>query len=212
MFPIYLNTEGKGYDFTSFNKKMIKVCNEHRQKGRALAFAFILYDFENPQLWEILNDPKYWLALNQISGEYLTVFSVNYSPAKKTNNLQYLTKVTASYDPRLATNTLIQKYFKDTTVKYPAILFFQVDNNSVIDALLIDLKEEEVEKSFLELRDFLKSAVQALKRITPQNKQNTKEIFDCLQNEVKSANISRKTVRVLKNLGPTSVLISSIKG
>jgi len=31
-----------------------------------LAFAFILYDFENPQISKVFNDPDYWLNLNAI--------------------------------------------------------------------------------------------------------------------------------------------------
>ena len=78
MYTIYQNTTNEGYDINSFTECMISICNEHKKANRVLAFAFILYDFENPHLWKVLNDQVYWLALNEISGKYLTVFSLNY--------------------------------------------------------------------------------------------------------------------------------------
>lgn len=212
MFTIYQNTGNEGHDFESFKERLIQICNDHRQTGRALAFAFILYDFENPHLWKVLNDAEYWLALNQISGSYLTVFSIYYSPEKQKNTFQFLTKISTNYNPRVATNKLIQRYFKGTRVNYPAILFFQVDKDKVIDSLLIDLKAQEIEKGFLELRDFFNRAVLALKRISPENKQNLKEIFDCLENEVTSFQFNRRLVRGFNNTGNVAGLLSSIKG
>ena len=78
MYKIFLNSKNEALSFNSFKDKMIEICNSHREKNKALAFAFILYDFENPQISKVLNDEEYWLALNKISGEYLSVFSINY--------------------------------------------------------------------------------------------------------------------------------------
>jgi hypothetical protein len=213
---MYDNTGSGGLDFTSFSNKMVEICNEHKKANRALAFAFILCDFDNPQIWKILNDREYWLALNEISGKYLSVFSFNYkSPQKKTRDvfvMNYLTNITADQNPRQATNILIQKYFKETEVNYPALLFFQVDNNIVIDSLLVDLKEQEIEKAFLELKNYLNRAAFALRRITPENKQNVKEIFNCLEEEVKSLRTARKVKRATQNLFDITGLLSSIRG
>src|SRR5580704_1457649 len=77
MYNVYLNSESLPQDFKSFESKMLEICNEHRKEDRALAFAFILYDFENPHLRKILEDRYYWEALNIISGKYLTVFSIH---------------------------------------------------------------------------------------------------------------------------------------
>ena len=118
---------------------MIHICNQHRKKNRALAFAFILYDFENPHLWKILNDREYWLALNRISGEYLTVFSLNYKEKRwpRSGYTHMLLNVPVNFNPSIGTNELIEKYFgKTIQMRYPAILFFQVDNEKVIDSLL----------------------------------------------------------------------------
>jgi hypothetical protein len=80
MYTIYQHSNRKGHDFNSFKEDMIKICNSHRKNGKALAFAFILYDFDNATLRKVLNDQYYWDELDHISGKYLTVFSINYKP------------------------------------------------------------------------------------------------------------------------------------
>lgn len=217
MYSIYMheNAGNEGLDFESFSKKMVEICNEHKQSNRALAFGFIICDFNNPQIWKILNDREYWLALNEISGKYLSVFSLNYNTTQKKTNIyevRFLTSISTNHKPHVVTNTLIQKYFKEVEVNYPAILFFQVDNNSVIDSLLIDLKEQEIEKAFLELENYLISAVSALEKITPENRQNIREVFNCLEAEVKSLRTARKIKRIVQNTLSVKGLLSSIKG
>jgi hypothetical protein len=223
MYSIYHNSNNKGHNLESFKEEMLQICNQHRIEKRALAFAFILYDFENHQLCKVLNDDEYWLSLNEISGEYITIFSLNYKEHKKTiqrkrqshgfGGLQFLTNITTNMNPSKGTNELISKYFGDEIqVKYPAILFFQVDNESVIDSLLIELKEERIELAFLELKDYIKSSVKALKQISSENRENIKEIFDCLERNVESTESVKKVKRVFKNAGNLIGLIASIKG
>jgi len=200
---------------------MIEICNDHRKQNRAMAFAFILYDFQNPQVWKVLNDREYWLALNEISGKYLTVFSLNYKPPMRRSRyreegdttIHMLTDIPTRFNPAEGTNALIDKYFhSDFEVSYPAILFFQVNHNAVVDSLLIELREQLIEPAFLELREYISRAVEALKRIQPENKQNIKEIFDCLEREVRSAHSIRRFKRVARAAGRIVELISSIKG
>lgn len=222
MFTIYHNSKDEGHNFHSFKNKMIEICNQHKNENRALAFAFILYDFENPHLWKVLNDYKYWIALNEISGKYITVFSLNYKKKVKKKlktgldnkvDMQYLTRVSVNENLSQNTNELISKYFgSDFIIKYPAILFFQVNDNNVVDSLLIELKEDKIEDSFLELKEYFKSSVKALQRITPENKNNYTEIFDQLEGNIESTRYIKKVNRSIKNSGTFLGLISSIKG
>jgi hypothetical protein len=228
MYTVYLNSKDQGHDLSSFKDKMIQICNDHRDTGRAIAFAFILYDFENPQLWKVLNDRHYWLALNQISGEYLTVFSLNYDERKQRRNkfggdynrqrisgnfTEMLTSISTNYNPIYGSNELIDRYFgKELKVKYPAILFFQVNNCSVIDSLLIELKEEQIEPAFLELKGYIQKAAESLKKHEKKYESNISEVFDCLEKDIKRAKNSRKIKRVVQNGGNIIGLISSIKG
>jgi hypothetical protein len=222
MYKIYQNSTKEGYEFDSFQDKMIQICNQHRDEKRALAFAFILYDFENPQMWKILEDTQYWFALNKITGEYLTVFSLHLEKERQKSKRNYssgqlsvykLFPVSTTNNPSIGSDELIKKYFgDDIKINYPAILFFQVDNNTIIDSLLVDLKEEMIEPAYHELKEYLKSSVDALKKIKPENRDNIKEIFDCLDRNVESTKTIRKVKRVIKNAGNLVGLISSIKG
>lgn len=217
---IYLNSEDKELNFESFHQKMIDICNADREKDKALAFAFILYDFNNPQIWKVLNDTQYWFALNNISGNFLTVFSLNYkppkqrerSPANYSNGFSEFTDISFHKNPSVGTNELIKKYFgNEIRLNYPAILFFQVNKNKVIDSLLIELEEEKIEDSFIELKDYIKKTADLLKNITSENKNNYQEIFDLIEREVNSLRNSKKIKRVKKEAGNIISLISTIK-
>jgi hypothetical protein len=221
MYTIFQNSTEEGFDLESFSKRMIDICNDHRKQNRAMAFAFILYDFQNPQVWKVLNDREYWLALNAISGKFLTVFSLNYRPPERRKRrrddsdtyIHMLTDIRTTFNPSEGTNALIDKYFgEQLEVSYPAILFFQVNQNAVVDSLLIELREQEIEPAFLEMQEYIIRAVEALRRIQSENKGNIKEIFDCLEHEVRSARNVRRFKRVAKGAGGIVDLISSIKG
>src|SRR5690606_4642301 len=137
----------------------------HQNEDRALAFAFILYDFENPQISKILDDRHYWLSLNGISGRYLTVFSFHYKPkirkkkhpfSNSENRFDYLKDIANTPDPSSDNNQLIAKYFGNlSNLKYPSVLFFQVHNGSVIDSELIQLDQSHIEDSFSELKGYI---------------------------------------------------------
>lgn len=221
MYTIYQNSKQEDHNFDSFREEMMKICSRQKEEQRALAFAFILYDFENPHLWKVLNDNQYWLALNEISGEYLTVFSLNYKEKKEIkkkfdirSRVAYrLSTVTTTSNPSIAIEELVYKYFgENISVSYPAILFFQVDNEVVIDSLLIELKEELIEPAFNELKEYFKISVEALKQIKPENRNNSKVVFDRLERKVKSTSQIKKIKRAIKNGGNIIGLISSVKG
>ena len=76
MVPLKLLNDGNIQELSSdtFSQSIIDVCEKHRIDSRALAFAFILYDFNNPQIFKILNDRDYWNALHTISGKYLSIY------------------------------------------------------------------------------------------------------------------------------------------
>lgn len=219
MYTVYLNSNDEGHSLDSFENKMIEICESHKNENRALAFAFLIYDFTNPNLWKVLNDREYWLALNEVSGEYLTVFSLNYKEKAKRrqsrsafNGMQYMTAVNTSKNLTKATNSLTEKYFGNSNYSFPSILFFQINNQEITDSLIIELKEETVEQSFIELKDYIISATEALKRITEENRGNYNEIFNLLESSVEAKMANRKMKRVSKNFGSIIGLISSIKG
>jgi hypothetical protein len=203
MYNIYQNTSNEQHSVESFKERMIEICNEHREQGRALAFAFILYDFTNPHISQVLANNAYWQALNEISGSFLTVFSLHHqeppAPNYNPNIIHNMTMVPTWSNPRDDTNSLIRKYLgEDISVTFPAILFFQVDGRSVIDSILIELNEDYIEPSFNEIRSHITNAVNALQRIHEENRGNLREIYNCLEREVTEARFTRNFKR---NLG-----------
>lgn len=214
MYKIYLNSEDKGLDYNSLREKLIEICNSHREKNKALAFAFLLYDFENPQISKVLNDNEYWLALNKLSGEYLSVFSINYkSEDEEMEKTAELTTYSYNDNPSIATNKLVEDYFgENIKITYPAILFFQVTEEEVIDSLLIELREERIEEAFLELKQNVKAVVDVLKKIHKENSRNFKEIFDLIESALITNRNSKNIKRVTKAAGNILGLASSIKG
>lgn len=211
MHTIYINTEDKGSSYNLFEEYFLKICNSHRDEDRALMFAFILYDFENPQIAKILNDANYWLSLHSISGEYLTVFSLHYKPEDMKQRIQEIMRskmrgetskemlqIPTLQNPSKDTNKLIKKYFgDDIVVKYPSVLFFQVDKENVINHRFIQLDENRLEDSFSELKNYIKVAVESLNGVLRENKKNYLELFNLVDSSVAG---TRQRIQIHKGI------------
>lgn len=74
-----------------------------------------------------------------------------------------------------ANDELLDKYFGDIDIRFPAILFFQIKNDSIIDYSLVQLTANNIEGSFNEVKKYIEEVVETLKNIT--EKQNSEEIF-----------------------------------
>lgn len=220
MYPIYLNSKLEGYGIDSFVKRMTKICEEHKEKKRAIAFVFLIYDFTNPEIRKVLKDKIYWDALNDISGETLTVFSIDYKPKKhkkiirkhENRGFEYITAIRSFENPNSASNKIAQTYFEKTEISFPSMLFFQVEKNEVIDSLLIELREKTVEQSAIEIQEYLTVAKEALKDVTKENRQNYKEMFNLISQNVAAKETKNKIKRVSKNAGGIVGLASLIVG
>lgn len=220
MFTVYFNSEDEGHSLKSFEERMTEICDEHKHRKTALAFAFVIYDFNNPSMRKVLNDRDYWLALNKISGKFLTVFSLNYKEEQKKrkrsnpkfDGMQYLTSINTSEELTSATNRLITKYFGKANFSFPSVLFFQVNENEITDSLIVQLEEETVEQSFLELKNYIGTAVEALKLIKDENRGNYDVIFDRLAENVAAKKSNLKVKRVQKKFGSIVGLLAAIKG
>lgn len=226
MYPIYINTEDKGSSYNFFEEDFLKICNSHRDEDRALMFAFILYDFENPHIAKILNDHDYWLSLNSISGEYLTVFSLHYKPEDMKQRIKEVIRskikgktskemfqIPTLHNPSKDTNKLIKKYFgDDIVVKYPSVLFFQVDKNHVINHRFIQLDENRLEESFFELKNYIKVAVESLKGVLGENKNNYLELFNLVDSSIVGIKQTIQIKNGIKKVTSIAELVSTVLG
>ena len=59
MGPIIIDAKNN-FDEYSFEDYLMQVAKKHKDQGRAMAFAFIIYDFKNHVINEILEKRNYW--------------------------------------------------------------------------------------------------------------------------------------------------------
>lgn len=74
-------------------------------------------------------------------------------------------------------------------------MFFQVEGCLISDYFLIELFEEKIEESFLELKSYIASAVYRLKMIDQENYGNFQPIFESLKQSVKSTKFRKVLFR-----------------
>ena len=79
MIPIFEqgHQQGIGHRYDSFLRKFIKICEKHLENGRAKSFAFILYDFRDEQIRNILKSQGGFAKLDRLSGSELSVFYIH---------------------------------------------------------------------------------------------------------------------------------------
>ena len=176
---------------------IIDICNQHKEEQRAL--AFVTYNFRNPQLNKVLTDTDYWDSLDKISGSLLTVF---YLPSNTKNFGEDLLRSSgadqrsmygiAVDDSENMIVPMIKNYLQyDCPIKLSSILFFQTNGRYVQDFFFIELSEEKIEDSFIELKAYISSAVDELRRIKPEYYENDQEIFNLLKSGVEAVNFKK---------------------
>lgn len=209
MVPIVFNSH-KNFDDESLRDHLMKLCNDHHEAKRALVFAFLVYDFEDNTVSQILENHHYWSALDKISGQFLSVFYINSRISyftKRQREIQLERRAGTDFASRRGLNQMLvpinisdsvleksNDYFKkefafEENLQHPFILFFQVDGELIIDYFVVSLKQDRLEEAFLELKRQITNAVAALKRITPENYNNHKEIFEQVKLSVQGANM-----------------------
>jgi len=182
----------------------LDICKAHRKEKRALAFAFILYDLRNPQVAKALRDPDYWRALDDISGKYLTVFSIHtrsteqnpYRQFNQSDRLDYMSWVTSERfeDGR----EVLERYFDlGNSVRLPAALFFQVANSEVMGSRLVQLREKRTEDTFLEIKDIIRCAANAVSEVTEENYGNDYEIFQLIEEKLRDREFDAKLSKIV---------------
>ena len=218
MVPIQTYKDGQVIDVQTgqLYDSIATICNEHRLTNRALAFAFILYNFKNPQIYKILNDSDYWRAMNETSGKYLSVFYI----AQKDD---YFGQDLMESDGReqrglhgLKANELLvpmlKRYFElDEKIQLPTVLFFQEHEGLLTDYFLLGLDERKLEDSFWELQDYIQTAVNKLQDIASENYNNSREIFNQLKSGVEGHQLKRKIFRTTQQF-PTQLLAGWVVG
>lgn len=188
MYPIYIEKvrTGEGITVENFVKTFKEICSTHHKEGRASSFAFIIHDFTNPEITKVLDDKNYFNALDEISGNNLTIFYLHLSD-EKNKKVQFLGKERLVKDLTKEMNDfLVQEFELEREISTPAILFFQIKDKQINDFFFCSVKERTIEKAFLEIENLIKRSVSVIKQISPENRENYPEIFTLIKNEIDS--------------------------
>lgn len=183
MAPLYTTTKDKEFGHEDFVDSLTNLCGQHKEQGRALAFAFLAYDFEDNTITQMLKNKDYWSALDKISGEYLSIFYLNtrddyfkkrqrqiYNDEKRKRSsnaskryISYMVPLTVKPTPIDIVNKQLNEEFNiESQVDTPFVVFSQTDGEEIIDYFVVQLKKEKLEESFLGLKKHIKLAVDSL--------------------------------------------------
>jgi len=236
MVPIVIN-EDQQFDEESFKDFLIQTCRQHKSEGRALAFAFIVYDFDNHTITDILKKQNYWNTLDKISGKTLSVFYINSQDSyykmrqeqiyqdelrqgdrnSQSGTISFLIPITRKPTPTDNAIGFVKSEFElDENIRTPFVLFFQIDNeDNISDSFIVGLKQDKLEEAFLELRDHIKNAVESLNKVLPENYKNHQEIFNLIKSGIESGkfyDFINKKVKPKLGIGLIISLVKLIAG
>jgi len=175
MIPIFQHGfyGSKGYKIDEFICHLVEICEEHREKRRAMLFAIILWDFTHPHISKVLDDKSYWRALDEISGNKVSIFSVH-TPEWLIKQDESRTETSS----KAHTEQILQQYFRiDHPVQLPAVLFFQVGDGEITGHIFVSLVKEKIEESFLELNKLVREVVESVSEVRDEFHSNSEAIF-----------------------------------
>jgi len=202
MFPVYQynGNHNSGCDYDRFVETFESICQEHRNSRRALLFAFILHDERNPYQVKILNDPDYWNALHKLSGNIITVFSLVrheiHSTDTGTYGMNLMVKIDfyGTIEDPFAT---FKKRFKlADDPKLPGIVFFQVHEKKVIDAVYVKLIAKSTEAAYNEISQIIGLVTESVSEVKLANYRNSAVIFGLVRNVLSD----RKVFRIARGI------------
>lgn len=210
MVPIRFRKDGQFYHLGNdeFRNNILELCNKHRDENRALCFCFLFHDYSNPQIFKILADDDYWNALHEISGHFLSIFYIAINEETFGQDLDEhdgtekrgLFGLKTEKDFAEVVKPMLKKYFDiEEPIHLPSLIFFQADGQGVTDYFAIELNEQRVEESFLELRDYISNSVNTLKGVQPINYGNTEAIFNLLRETVTGRNLKRRVFKATQS-------------
>lgn len=194
MVPLKILIDGTiiSLEKNEFEGGITQLCERHKEENRALAFAFLIYDSENPQIIKILDDTEYWRALDNISGKLLSIYYIHSKEKifgedlKAASGIEKRSMYAGTTEGRYETVVPMLKHYLalENNVHLPSILFFQTEGSLITDYFIVELKEEKIEDSFIELKSYIIAAVDRLKIIEKENYGNARGIFENLKQGV----------------------------
>lgn len=202
MFPIIetLPDGNRGFSPQDFEERFLDICAGHRRDDRALVFALILHDFEQPQVQQLLQDEAYWRALDTISGDRITVFAFH-APAvpEQEDHLSFWRN--PPEDPNTRIRSIVHRYFDfGSRLDLPSLLFFQANEHGVSDASVVRIRSMRSEEAFLEIREVLERVTSALSQVEDRYRENDQEMFNLVRVALSNLGVDRVAKRATQLL------------
>lgn len=214
MHPIFRNSPAgpRGLSLDGFEHEFAAICEQHRAERRALAFAFLLYDFTSPQVPHVLQDRALWKALDVISGKYLSVFFFHARQLLEGQadvGREWIMEIDS--DPVDDVNALAFRHFRlDRSPRVPCIIFFQVDGGVIADTYIVELHSERKEDFFLELKRVIHLAVESVSKVTAENYENTGEVFALMRGRLQERQLGVTILRAVERIRSLKDLLSMV--
>jgi hypothetical protein len=200
MFDVYLNIPSgrRGMGFTELTENCISICNEHLRNGRASAFAFIFYDMNDAHVRKALRDDYYWTALDALSADHLTVFSLHLPPTPQlqydfSSNAESLSMMidvkSSSANP--ARRFLRRTFGLESQSNGPFVVLFQVSDSAIMDSILIRIEGSDMDEVYNDLVSIFTHAIEGVNRSRPL--QEGSSVFASIRSQLKK----RQTLKVI---------------
>ena len=94
----------------------------------------------------------------------------------------------------------------------PAIMFFQVAKEQLLDFCVIRLKGGKVEETFNEIRDIIGDASKSLANVTEANRKNHREIYYLIEETISHRKLVRSFEKGVKKGQPIYGILKSLLG
>ncbi|SEW34327.1 hypothetical protein SAMN05428988_4109 [Chitinophaga sp. YR573] len=171
MIPIFEQGQGEGigHSFDTFLTRFIAICEEHLKNGRAKAFAFILYDFHDSAIKQVLRSQGGFARLDRLAGHDLSVFYLHSDNKRQLN----------------AFNDIFLHMFDILPAQnLPFVLFFKLVDRDAVDVEIAELEQSNIMFAFDELYQKMEDYIDKLKNDDTKNDHRSSK-FLCLYQFVK---------------------------
>ncbi len=144
MVPIFEQGYGQGigHSLGSFLKRFIETCEEHLKNNRASAFAFILYNFHDEHIRDILKNQGGFTQLDRLSGNDISIFYLHSDDKELLKNFNAI---------------FLHAFEIENEFSLPFVLFFNIENREVTNVEIIELEQNYPMFAFKELYDCIEN-------------------------------------------------------
>ena len=175
----YRTGEWRSVSAEDFESRFLEICQSHRAQGRALAFAFILFDRAHPYVRNALAQQHYWEALDERSGRSLSVFSIDVRGGAEGSERRWMNTVQSPSLDRV--RQVLSDHFEGAeAITTPCVLFFQVADGKLVDSAVVQIAANGLTDTYEELESVIGTAADAVNQVQDVNAGNANEIFNLI--------------------------------